>query len=206
MLLFSKHDYVTPNHDFLNNWDILYTLLILIESFLNNLLPNSGPLFVFSFNDLRCVERYHLLHAYDKNIRHPSVVVIQQALDLVLWVGRGIARAVPAVDRELELGLLDVDLLVLHELLFERAPYAIWLLETGVLPYEELDALVLEVVVHHALVVPCDADTPLLELSDDPLATLLGDTGDIALGACVLEAQIVTVSDKNVADSVKDWA
>ena len=74
------------------------------------------------------------------------------------------------------------------------------------LAYQELDALVLEVVIHHALVVAGDTHAPLLELADDALAALLGHTGDVALCACILEAKVVTIADENVSNGVKNWA
>ena len=62
---------------------------------------------------------------------------------------------------------------MLNKLFFERAPNSIRLLETGVLTYQKLDALVLEVIVHYTLVVAGNTNTPLLELSNYALATLL---------------------------------
>jgi hypothetical protein len=94
---------------------------------------------------------------------------------------------------------------VLYKLFFERAPNAIGLLETRVLTYQKLDALVLEVVVHYTLVVAGNADTPLLELSNYALATLLSHSRDVTLRSCILETQIISVSHKNVSDSVKNW-
>jgi hypothetical protein len=73
-----------------------------------------------------------------------------------------------------------------------------------VLSNQELDALVLEVVIHHALVIPGHSHAPLLELADNPLSTLLGHPRYVALSARVLETQVVTVAHKNVSDGVKD--
>ena len=73
------------------------------------------------------------------------------------------------------------------------------------LTYQKLDALVLEVVVHYTLVVAGYAGTPLLELSYYALATLLRHSRDVTLRPCILETQIVSVSHKNVSDSVKNW-
>ena len=73
------------------------------------------------------------------------------------------------------------------------------------LTYQKLDALVLEVVVHYTLVVAGNADTPLLELSNYALATLLRHSRDVTLRSCILETQIISVSHKNVSDSVKNW-
>ena len=118
----------------------------------------------------------------------------------------GIACAVPTVDRNLELRLFDVDLLVLHQLLFERAPDSVWLLQPGVFPNQKLDALVLEVVIHHALVVASYTHAPLLKLAYDSLATLLCNPRDITLRASVLETQTITISHKYITNCIKYWA
>lgn len=62
--------------------------------------------------------------------------------------------------------------------------------------YQKLNALVFEVVKHDALVVACDTDSPLFELSHNALTTLFGYSGDIALSSCILEAQTVSIFDK----------
>ena len=63
----------------------------------------------------------------------------------------------------------------------------------------------LEVVIHHALVVPCHSHAPLLELADYPLSALLGHSRYVALSARVLETQVVTIAHKDVSNGVKDW-
>lgn len=76
---------------------------------------------------------------------------------------------------------------VTRQLVFQNATDAVWLLQARVLAAKELDALILELIVHHALVVACNSDTPLLKLSDDALAALLGDPGYVTLSARVLK-------------------
>jgi hypothetical protein len=51
---------------------------------------------------------------------------------------------------------------------------------------QELNALMLEIVVHDALVVSGDSYGPLLKLAHDALSTLLGDPRDVAVSPCVL--------------------
>jgi hypothetical protein len=100
--------------------------------------------------------------------------------------------------------LLDVNLFVFHQFFFECAPDAVGLLQPGVLADQKLDALVLEVVIHHTLVVPGHSHAPLLELAYDPLSALLGHSRDVALSARVLETQVVAIAHKDISDGVKD--
>lgn len=206
VLLLGEHDDVAANHDFLDDGDITDPLRVSVQCLLDDLLPDPCSLFVFAFDHLGGVQGHHLLHPDYENVRHPTVVIVQQALDLVFWVWWGIACAVPTVDRNLELRLFDVDLLVLHQLLFERAPDSVWLLQPGVFPNQKLDALVLEVVIHHALVVASYTHAPLLKLAYDSLATLLCNPRDITLRASVLETQTITISHKYITNCIKYWA
>jgi hypothetical protein len=73
------------------------------------------------------------------------------------------------------------------------------------LSYKELNALMLEVVVHDTLVVPSDSNTPLFKLTYNTLASLLGYSRNIALSACVLETQVISISYKNIPDCVENW-
>ena len=54
------------------------------------------------------------------------------------------------------------------------------------LAYQELNALVLEVVVDHGLVETSHAYETLLYLSEEALAALFCDPGDVGLGSRVL--------------------
>ena len=101
---------------------------------------------------------------------------------------RYVAGAIPCQDADLEVVLLGVDVLLFDELLFQDNSDAIWFLKEWVLALDQLDALVLEVVIHDALVVSRDTNVPLFELTHDTLSTLLGNSGDVAMGVCVLHA------------------
>ena len=52
---------------------------------------------------------------------------------------------------------------------------------------KELNALMLEIIIYDTLVVTGDTYTPLLQFTQDSLATLFSDSRNIALSACVLE-------------------
>jgi hypothetical protein len=93
---------------------------------------------------------------------------------------------------------------MLDQLLFKSSPDTIRLLKSGVLTDEELYALVLEIIIHNALVVPHNSDTPLLQLSDDSLSALLCNSGNIAFGTSILETQAVTIPYKDISNGVKD--
>lgn len=71
---------------------------------------------------------------------------------------------------------------------------------------QKLNALVLEVVVHDALVVASDSNSPLLQLSEEALTTLLRHSGDVALSSCVLEGEMVSILDPHLLQKFKSWA
>ena len=80
------------------------------------------------------------------------------------------------------------------------SPDSIGLLEPRMITVKDLDALMLKIVVHHALVVPGDSNGPLLKLAHDTLATLLGHPRDVTLSACVLVAKLVAILEPDVLD------
>jgi hypothetical protein len=63
---------------------------------------------------------------------------------------------------------------------------------------DELQALILQVVVHDALIVPSHTYCPLLDLAHEALIALRGYSRDIAICVRVLPAQFVSVMRKDV--------
>jgi len=94
---------------------------------------------------------------------------------------------------------------MLAHFFLQRAPDPVWLLESGVLPNKELDALVFEFIVHHALVVASHSDCPLFQLAKQTLPALLGHSRDVRLRPGVLHAQLVSVVYKNPLELVECW-
>ena len=64
----------------------------------------------------------------------------------------------------------------------------------------------LEIIIYDTLVVTGDTNTPLLQFTQDSLATLFSDPRNIALSACVLEWEAVTVPNEDVSNSIKYWS
>ena len=87
-----------------------------------------------------------------------------------------------------------------HHFFFQDGSYAIRFLQPRMLTYQKLNALVFEVVKHDALVVARDTDRPLFKLPHNALTTLFGYSRDIALCPRILEAQMVSILDKQVLD------
>jgi len=89
---------------------------------------------------------------------------------------------------------------------FECSSDSIGLLKSRVLPNQELNALVLKVVVHKALIVASYPDSPLLELTHNTLASLFGNSRNIAFCACVLVRELIPIVHPNVSNCIRDWA
>ena len=70
---------------------------------------------------------------------------------------------------------------------------------------DELQALVLQIVIHDALVVPCHSDRPLLNFAHESLISFGGYPSDVAVGVGVLAAQLIGISRKDVLQGNVDW-
>ncbi len=100
------------------------------------------------------------------------------------------------------MGGVPLLVLRLEEFLFNFESNSVRPLEERVLSVDELDAAVLELVVHHALDIPVHSHLQLDHLPEQPLSPLLSHYRDVAVRLRVLQAQVVTVLHKYLPDVI----
>lgn len=89
-----------------------------------------------------------------------------------------------------------------RHLFLKCASYPIWLLKPWMFSNQKLNALMLEVIVHDRLVVPCNTNSPLLKFPHNTLASLLCDSRDVTVSAGILKWKLISILDPDLLHCV----
>ena len=83
--------------------------------------------------------------------------------------------------------------------------YTVWLLHWWMFTSKKLNTVVLEIIVNDNLVVSCYTNSHLLDFTSYSLATLFGDSWDVAFCTCILKTQMISIFDPNILQLIKYW-
>ena len=71
---------------------------------------------------------------------------------------------------------------------------------------DKLQTLILQVIIHNALIIPRNSYCPLLNFAHKALITFGSDTCDVTIGVRVLSAKFIGISSEYVLKSKINWA